>query len=314
MSAKIRWAAVGATLLSVAACSGAGVVDERETTSTMSDVPATASDVREDDLASLDDPDEIDMRDLDDDALASPDARADVPLGDALEVESACGELGSHPAWKRGAQLVTTEWLNLRTGPSTSDSRILVMAPSTAVVVVSHNCGRRWVHVADGEHVGYAAIDWLREKSPDAPAPVWESYYSPSRGKKLAQTAWHLWRYHEDAGVCLRGTRESVEAAISPSFWPPVPGASQFGDFALDHTHYMREHHLKAFAANDPDAPKPKDFPKGTIIVWHADHCHSDKTYGHVEIIVNDKIACSDYCRVRSDRECAPDVVILPRH
>lgn len=313
MSTKIRLLAVGVTLLSVVACSGAGQGDPRET-SAMGDVPASADDVSDDDFSALDEPSDSDMRELDDAWLVSPDTRADVPLDGPLEIESTCASLGKHPNYGKGTQLVTTEWLNLRTGPSTSDTRILVMPPSTGVVVLSRTCGRRWVRISDGTHVGWSAIDWLRLKSPDNPAPAWKSFYSPSRGTKLAQTAWNMWHDNKDAYFCLRGTRESVEASISPSFWPPSPGASQFGDFALSHTHSMRENHLKAYAASDPDAPKPANFPKGTIIVWHAGHCKSDKTYGHVEIVVNDTIACSDYCRVRSDRECAPDVVILPRH
>jgi len=276
--------------------------------------PAAPSDVSDDDLASLDAPSEASMKELDDDALVDPDDRPDVAFDGERELDSACGAPGNYASWGAGTQLVTTEWLNLRKAPGIDSSIILVMPPSTAAVTLSSNCGHRWVHIADGSHDGYAAIDWLRTKSKAEPAPAWQAFYSPSRGKDLARTAWRMWHEHGDAHICLHGVHESIDHSISPSFETYSVGASQFGDYALEHTAYMRDHHLKAFAKGDPDAPTPSHFPKGTIIVWHHGHCGSDPTYGHVEVVVNDEIACSDYCRKRSDQSCAPDVVILPRH
>jgi hypothetical protein len=320
MSTKRRILGVGGALAMVA-CSGAieadgwGEVNAGPHASMANAVLSSDTDVSADELAPLDAPSDDEMIVLADDALVNPDARPDVPYDGPMSAESTCGALGNHPSYAEGTQLVTTEWLNLRTAPGIDSPRILVMAPSTAVTVLSRNCGHRWVNISDGSHQGYAAIDWLRVKSKSSPQPEWEAFYSPSRGEELAKTAWEKWHGIRDSGWCLRGVEESITASIDPGgIATGSAGASQFGDFALDHTAFMRHHHLKAFASSDPAAPAPKDYPKGTIIVWHPNHCGSDKTYGHVEVIINDKTACSDYCRKRSDQWCAPDVVILPRH
>ena len=312
MSTKRRILGVGGAL-AVVACSGA--VEDGGLGSIAGGVPSSESDVNEGELTAFDPPIDSEMLAMSDDALVDPDDRPDVPYLGPLTAESTCGTLGPHDSWAEGTQVVTTEWLNLRTAPGIDSPRILVMAPSTPLAVLSRNCGHRWVHVDDGSHQGYAAIDWLRVKSKTSPAPEWKAFYSPSRGDELAATAWNIWHGHKDAGVCLHGVEVSLTDSIDPSgIATGSPGASQFGEFALAHTAFMRHHHLKAFAKGDPDAPSPNDFPKGTIIVFHAGHCHSHPVWGHVEVIVNDKTACSDYCRERSDRTCAPDVVILPRH
>ena len=241
----------------------------------------------------------------------SPEAQAGIQM-DA----SACSHLGPHARYATGAQLVTTEYLNLRTGPGTNHARITVMSPGTPAVVLAATCGAAWAHIRDAHgHVGYAAVQYLRAKSPSTPPPSggFTSYYSPARGKALARASYAIGAGHRSGGYCLRGVRSAIDRSISPGFATGSPGASQFGAYARAHRSFMDAHHMHVYARGEAGAPTPSQFPVGTIMVYSAGHCGFHPVYGHVEVVINSATACSDFCRHRTDTRCGPDTIILPR-
>lgn len=272
---------------------------------------------------------------LDDDAVElTGDDAPDVELADPLVPEeehgmpqlqnqaelqleaTACAHPGSAAKYAKGAQLVTTDYLNLRTGPGTNHSKITVMKPGTPVVVLAATCGAAWAHIRDSHgHVGYSAVQYLRTKSPSKPPPSggYMSYYSPSRGKSLARASYNIGAGHRSGGYCLRGVNHAISNSISPGFNTGMPGASQFGSYARAHRSYMDAHHMHVYARGEAGAPSPSQFPVGTIMVYSAGHCGFHPVYGHVEVVVNSSTACSDFCRHRTDTRCGPDTIIIPR-
>jgi hypothetical protein len=290
-------------------------------------VPALDTDVDE---SALDVDDSVDETvDLDDDTLASteddaPDIVVDdvekaapidhTSLPSQNDIESvACPNPGPNPTYGKGTQLVTTEWLHLRTGPSIQHAILTTMKPGTAVAVLDPTCGHKWVHVKDSHgEVGYSAVEWLRPKHTDIAPSGWASLYSAARGQELAGTSWKMWHKATGHGFCLRGVREAIDSSISPGFATGSPGASQFGQFARDHRGFMRNHHMTVYAFGE-NGPSPAHFPVGTIMVFSRGRCGADPTWGHVEIVINSTVACSDHCRQRTDTSCGPDTIILPR-
>lgn len=335
---KASVAIIGLGVVAVA-CGGQGDLAEDgwgEAEEGLSSIPgeelALESAVSGEELMSVDAVDDEDMLPLDDAELEvtdddAPDLSADlgaevfhgpesfVALPDDIEVQSGkCTKTGSFPQYGKGSQLVTTEWLNLRTGPSTKYHRVTVNRPGTGLVVLDATCGSAWAHVRDAHgHVGYSAVQWTRAKSPSNKPSGWAAIYSPARGKKLAAVSWKQHHGSSGHGMCLRGVRTSIDAALSPGFATGSPGAHQFGVYARSHRAWMAQHHLQVYAAGEANAPKPAQFPVGTIMVFSRGRCGMNPTWGHVEIVVNASTACSDHCRKRTDTKCAPDTVILPR-
>ena len=278
--------------------------------SPMAGVEALDTDVDE---SALDIADNVDQTlDLDDDELAlTEDDMPDIPVENIESV--ACANPGPNPKYAKGAQLVTTEWLHLRTGPSIQHSILTTMKPGTAVAVLDPTCGHKWAHIKDSHgNVGYSAVEWLRPKQQNKPSG-WSALYSSARGKDLASTSWKMWHTNKGHGLCLHGVRLAIDNSISPGFATGSPGASQFGDFARAHRGFMRNHHMTVYAKGESGAPSPAHFPIGTIMVFSKGRCGADPKWGHVEIVINSTVACSDHCRKRSDLSCGPDTIILPR-
>jgi Bacterial SH3 domain len=294
---------------------------------------AQPGDVSPIELEDVDPVDAEEMLAIDDEALDvtgddAPDVASSSPLdpeeergmpalhGELQLDAAACAHPGPYAKYAKGAQLVTTDYLNLRTGAGTSHARITTMAPGTAVVVLAATCGGAWAHVRDANgQVGYSAVQYLRGKTPATPPPRggYLSYYSPARGKALARASYAIGAGHRSGGYCLRGVRSAIDRSISPGFATGSPGASQFGDYARAHRSFMDAHHMHVYARGEAGAPTPAAFPVGTIMVYSAGHCGFHPVYGHVEIVVNATTACSDFCRHRTDTRCGPDTIILPR-
>ncbi len=279
--------------------------------------------VADEDLVALDDGTALDTGDdspdvelTEADQLLDAPALHGIPLAPTEPLDTEACKAGKYPNYGKGAQLVTTEYLNLRTGPSTSKARITVMKPGTAVVVLGATCGSAWAHIkAANGHIGWSAVSYLRPKAKGSTSkpPAFMSIYSPQRGKSLANASWKQGKGKKSSGSCLRGVRLAISASISPGFYTGSPGASQFGQYARSHRAWMAARHLQVYAASEAGAPKPSQFPVGTIMVYSAGRCGFNPTWGHVEVVVNKSTACSDFCRSWNASKCAPDTVIIPR-
>lgn len=279
--------------------------------------------VADEDLVALDDGTALDTGDdspdveirAGDELVAAP-ALHGLPLAPTEPLDTEACKAGKYPNYAKGTQLVTTEYLNLRTGPSTSQARITVMKPGSAVVVLGATCGSAWARIKTATgRIGWSAVAYLRTKAKSAPSkpPAFLSIYSPQRGKSLANASWKQGKGKKSSGSCLRGVRLAIGASISPGFYTGSPGASQFGQFARSHRSWMAAHHLQVYASSEAAAPKPSQFPIGTIMVYSAGRCGFNPTWGHVEVVVNKSTACSDFCRSWNPGKCAPDTVIIPR-
>jgi uncharacterized protein YgiM (DUF1202 family) len=277
--------------------------------------------VADEDLVALDDGTALDTGDdspdvemTEADQLLDAPALHGVPLAPTEPLDAEACKAGKYPNYLKGAQLVTTEYLNLRTGPSTSKARITVLKPGAALVVLGATCGSAWAHVktANGA-TGWSAVAYLRAKAKGSKPPAFLSIYSPQRGKSLANASWKQGKGKKSSGSCLRGVRLAISASISPGFYTGSPGASQFGQYARSHRAWMAQRHLQVYASSEAGAPKPSQFPVGTIMVYSAGRCGFNAKWGHVEVVVNKSTACSDFCRSWSPSKCAPDTVIIPR-
>jgi hypothetical protein len=334
------WKRIGfftVTLAVLGACS-AGAGDETtedgwgelRTGQPMTSELALDTDVDEADLDVVDPVDDEDTVALDDfDLEATDDDSPDILVDDSDEVPApvdhtelpeqndvmlGCSTTGKYPKYAKGAQLVTTEWLNLRSGPGVKHARIKTMAPGTAVAVLGATCGHAWAHIKDSHgHVGYSAVQWLRPKQKAPPPSGWSALYSPTRGKKLAAKSWQMWHGSKSHGYCLKGVRMSIAASISPGFATGSPGAHQFGVFARSHRAWMSDRHLKVYGRGESGAPSPSQFPAGTVMVFSRGRCGTNASWGHVEIVINPTTACSDHCRKRTDKSCGPDTILVPR-
>lgn len=229
-----------------------------------------------------------------------------------LEANAQCPQSrGAAARHYRNARLRTTDWLNLRTGPGISNSRITVMPPGARVTVLRANCGADWIHIRDPRgREGWSAVRYLRASGSPPPASTGGfPSYSAQRGARLARKAWSLYRGHRSGGMCLRGVGTSLRASIAPGLWTYTPGAHQFGVYARTHKGQLARAGLKVV---DSGIPRGSSFPKGTVMVWSRGRCGFHPTWGHVEIVVNDGVACSDFCRRRTDSSCAPSVILYP--
>lgn len=272
---------------------------------------ADAGDVAEAELALEDVVDEADMvLAPGDEVLASevmPDDEAPPPAVLAAECPRS---LGSGPRHPRGAHLRTTDWLNLRTGPSRAHARLTVMPPGAIVTVLQPSCGATWLHVRDPRgRVGWSSGDYLRAQAQAPESPAAFPRYSAQRGTRLASTAWSLYRGHRSGGMCLRGVGTSLRSSIAPGLWTYTPGAHQFGVYARTHKAWFA---ARGFKVVDSGLPAGASFPKGTIMVFSRGRCGFHPTWGHVEIVVSPTVACSDFCRRRTDSRCGPSLLLYP--
>ena len=230
-------------------------------------------------------------------ALAGCGATASGPL--ANEVVSVADELATTgPTYAAGTVLAANADLNLRAGAGTGHPILRVMPAGSRVTVRVTSGANAWVAVRFNGYDGWAHTGYLAQisapASPAAASPsVARGAYSESRGALLARTALRRDGY-ASAGLCALEVSNSVErSGIVPR------GANWYRNNAVDIAEYMNANPSYTgrvgFSRGDT---APSQIKKGSIIAWRRGQCGYHRTYGHIEISVDDSSsrACSDFC------------------
>lgn len=249
-------------------------------------------------------------------ALALGGCAADSDAGDVMSDSSNEGsELGATvdelsttgPTYAAGTKLVTIANLNLRSGPSTTDSVRQVMSSGSDVTVAEASGSNGWVKLTYGGYTGYGHTSYLTEAG-DAPTSQTNNSgeYDSTRGTKLAQTAIRV-DGQPSRGACALEMSNSVERSRT------VPSGRWRRNHAWLLANSMKNDsaYQRSVGFKHSTSLTTRTAPKGSIIGWRPGGCGYNRTYGHIEMIANDSArACSDYCG--QVKTCDPGAIFIP--
>ena len=102
---------------------------------------------------------------------------------------------------------------------------------------------------------------------------------------------------------CLAEVQNSLERAGVRAF-PRLPGAVDLDNWMMRQGNGLR---AWGFEKQSRDVG---NIPRGSIIAWRPGQCGYHGTYGHIEIVVSDSRACSDYCGTIKRGCGAPNVYV----
>ncbi len=113
--------------------------------------------------------------------------------------------------------------------------------------------------------------------------------YDASLGNRVADMAARV-DGRASGNMCLKGVGDALDAAgIQPTF-PRLPAAVNFDDWARGNPGELA---ARGYQQQDRSID---DLPRGTIITWRPGQCGYHSQYGHIEIVISQTRACSDYC------------------
>lgn len=152
--------------------------------------------------------------------------------------------------------MYTTDYLNLRSGPSTSNSILLTM-PSGAEVTVIGTSGS-WKNVTYGGYTGWAHGDYLETAGSTTPDP-------PSSGDTMYTTDYLNLRTGPSTGysiILVMPSGSEVDVIDYSGNWKKVVYGSYTGWASADY--------LSTYSQPDPD-PDPDPTPSGKLIALTFD-------------------------------------------
>jgi uncharacterized protein YraI len=244
-------------------------------------------------------------------ATACSATSADDPGADETAVSAADAVTGRIAA---SSKLVTTTRVNLREGPSTSDTVITVLAAGTSVTVTTGTAQNGFYEVdADGEH-GWVYGIYLSASDdtgdPGAGSSSSSSCLDSSMASKLVSASRQV-DGHPSQHLCYRYVKNHMEQAGIP-IRSTLPDAYQESAYMFAVWAKRNPADLAAVGLA-PSSVSLASVPPGAILVWRPGQCGYSSQHGHIEIAIGGGRACSDFCGTIK-RSCGmPDVYVPVR-
>ena len=213
----------------------------------------------------------------------------------------------SGPTYQVGTELVTIANLNLRASPSTTATVKKVMPSGSKVTVVEESGGNGWIKISFSSYTGYGHTSYLAEAgSADEGTTQQSNDYSSRRGNTLANTADRV-DGRPSGGACALEVSNSVvrSGILNGRAWRRNDAWALANNMKNDSAYQSSV----GFRAKSDLTTRTA--PVGSIVGWKPGQCGYNRTYGHIEIIVNNAhTACSDYCA--TVKTCTPGAIFIP--